>query len=379
MKILHVLPALTKGGAERVAADLANAAVAAGHAVTVLAAYPSDPGLLRDSLSPDIPVRFIQSAPGGQYRAALSWIPRQWAWLSSQDVIHCHMTFAAYFGSLCWMMRGLRQTKGPAIVETIHSVGMKVTRANAVLHPKLAAHRDGVVLMAEDDVWPAFIARQPKIISAVIPNGVAAPKGPASKADATAYRKAAGIPDDALVIGTVGQLRADRQPGLMVEVFERIVRAMGDKVHLLMAGEGDYRPILTELIAAKGLQDRVHLPGVAPGARLPASVMDLYLTLNVGQITGIAALEAAFAGAPLIAIQLNAGHVLGPGDWIWSDPNPAKVAAKAVELLSSPKARVDLAKAQGAHVQARHSVDGMARAYDQFYQKVLESRGRTSA
>ena len=42
MNIVHVVPALTKGGAERVAVELANHAVGSGHKVTLIAGWSVD-------------------------------------------------------------------------------------------------------------------------------------------------------------------------------------------------------------------------------------------------------------------------------------------------------------------------------------------------
>ena len=54
MKIVHVIPALTKGGAERVVVDLANAAVEEGHEVSIVAAVPAPPQLVAHALRPEV-------------------------------------------------------------------------------------------------------------------------------------------------------------------------------------------------------------------------------------------------------------------------------------------------------------------------------------
>ena len=56
MKITHVVPALTKGGGEKVAAELANHASRSGHKTAMIVGWPVDPRLLRDTLLPDVSV-----------------------------------------------------------------------------------------------------------------------------------------------------------------------------------------------------------------------------------------------------------------------------------------------------------------------------------
>ena len=54
MKVIHVLSALTKGGGERIAVELANQSADNGDAVTILAGWPEDPDFLRGNIYPDI-------------------------------------------------------------------------------------------------------------------------------------------------------------------------------------------------------------------------------------------------------------------------------------------------------------------------------------
>jgi glycosyltransferase involved in cell wall biosynthesis len=375
MKIVHLLPALTKGGGEKVAVDLANAAAAAGHQVTVIAGYPVDPTLLRDSVSESVDVRFVSPAGSGRlkiYLDGLFWLKRNARWLAEQDVLHCHLTYGAAMGALARLLRRLRGGERPAIVETYHGVGMFVPTASRWFHSRLATQRDALVLMARDDYWCRFVEARPQLLSEVIPNGVAVPDGAVGDDARGAYRFEAGIPDGAEpVIGTVGQLRADRQPWLYLPIFAELARVLGPKCHFVMAGDGPERGKLEEMVKQYGLDGRVHLPGLAPTARLPIAIMDLYLTLNVGPITGIAALEAAFDRTPIVAIQLIEGRKASPDDWIWSSSDLAEVAAHAAELLGSPDRLKALAENQHAYVTAHHGVDIMAKAYMDLYRRAI--------
>lgn len=382
MKIVHLLPALTKGGGERVAVDLANHAAAAGHEVTMVAGFAYDPAVLRDALDPAVEVRYVSpERPGkaGLYLAGLRWFRRHRAWLRQQDVLHCHLTYGAAMGAFVWLMRRLGRWPRPAIVETYHAVGMPIPAASRWLHARLAARRDVLALMAGDDYWRRFVAKHPKLISAVIPNGVAVPEGEVSANERLAFRRSVGIPDDAeFIVGTVGQLRPERRPSLFLPIFAEIARALGPKTHFILAGDGPELPRLREAVARDGLEGRVHLPGLVPSARLPASMMDLYLTLNVGAITGIAALEAGFAGTPIIAVQLVEGRRSEPGDWIWSSSDTAEVSAHAIDLLRWPKKRAELAERQQAYVKANHVVGVMGEAYEALYRHAIDRRAASS-
>jgi glycosyltransferase involved in cell wall biosynthesis len=117
--------------------------------------------------------------------------------------------------------------------------------------------------------------------------------------------------------------------------------------------------------------DRVHLPGLVEEPALLLAQLDLYLTLNVGSTTGIAALEAAMAGVPILALQLLPGHISTEGDWIWSTTDPVALGSRAAAVLSDPSALRMIAKAQQAHANSHHSVGVMAAHYQAFYESAL--------
>jgi hypothetical protein len=145
MKIVHLLPALTKGGGERMAVDLANAAAAAGHQVTVIAGYPVDPALLRDSLGESVDVRYVSRTRSGRLRNYLDgvlWLQRNASWLADQDVLHCLLTYGAVMGALARLFRRLRRRERPAIVETYHGVGCFVPAASRWFHLPSGHSRD---------------------------------------------------------------------------------------------------------------------------------------------------------------------------------------------------------------------------------------------
>lgn len=376
MKIVHVLPALTKGGGERVVADLANQQAAAGHTVTIIAGLEADPALLSHRLSAQIAL--IALAPRGAslrraYLRSPAWIRARRAWLFEQDIVHCHLTFGSVFGSLVALAKRIAGRCAPAIVETYHAVGMPIPRHHRWLHAQLAARRDGLALMAPDAWWQAFLASRAGLERQVIANGVDFGATPSQAPQQIAEeRLKLGIPDSAkLVVGTVGQLRDERRPWEFMPLFRRIADALGPQVHFVIAGEGQARQRTAAAIAECGLDGRVHLPGQVDSAAQAATVMDLYITLAVGPVVGLAALEAASAGAPVIARQLSPGYRREPEHWFWSSGAEAEIAAEAIRLLSATGERTALAQRQKQHVLANFGAAAMAKSYEDFYRTVL--------
>lgn len=374
MKIVHVLPALTKGGGERVVVELANHAAQAGHQVTVIAACPVDSALLRDALHHDVRVRYVSDSVDsrvGRYFRVLPWLWLHRSWLAEQDILHCHLTYGAIFGTI---VKALRSGKRPSIVETYHAVGMPMPWLMRWFHARLATHRDAFVLMAQDEYWRKFLARRPDLLSKIIPNGISiSDPSCIDVAQRMSYRKELGIPENCrFVIGSVGRLAPERQPWLYLPIFTEIARVLGPEVHFVLAGGGSELDRMRALVTEHGLAGRVHLPGLVLDPRPTMLAIDLYITLNVGATPGVAAMEAAMLGVPVLAVQLLAGYQSGPNEWIWSSANLLDVANQSIQLLRSPSEKLALIERQRSYVRAHHTTEVMASAYSLLYQAIKD-------
>lgn len=372
MRIVHVVPALTKGGAEKVLVDLANEARRRGHDLTVVSGYPVDPRLIRDRLGAAIPLKTI-AVRDGDKRAAYfglpAWLWRNRAWLDSVDVVHCHLTYAALFGTLLKSMQRLRGKRGPAIVETFHGVGMPITPRQRWLAATMAGGRDGFALMAEDPFWLGFLLSHPQLPGAVIPNGLAV-DGVVAEAEARSWRASLEIPVGATLVGTIGRIRAERNPLATLHSFAAAAHALPE-AHFLMGGDGSMLDEMHRQAERIGLGARLHLPGLVLSPPLALANIDLYVSMNVGPITGIAGLEAAAAGVPLIALQARDDYRDGANDWIWSNADPQVVGAEIVRLLRAPEELSAMGQRQKTHVTTQFSVAAAQDAYEALYARAM--------
>jgi glycosyltransferase involved in cell wall biosynthesis len=304
----------------------------------------------------------------------LPWLWRHRLWLAEQDILHCHLTYGAVFGTAVGLWRAALGAQQPAIVETYHAVGMPIPPLHRWFHARLAARRDALALMAEDKYWRAFLTNRPGLLSAFITNGISVSRQyDVEPAIRRAYRRELGIPDECrFVIGTVGMLRPERQPWLYLPIFAEVARIFGSEVHFVLAGGGSELDRMRSLVIEHGLAEQVHLPGLILDPSLPLSIMDLYITLNVGAITGVAALEAALSNLPVLGIQMLAGYQAGPDDWIWSSTDLLEIAERAIKLLQSTTERQTLAEQQRAYARAHHTTEAMASSYYALYQAATE-------
>lgn len=378
LSIVHMLPALDKGGAERVVVDLANLGVAKGHEVSVLVGWKVDETLLRVRLNPAVNVIYMAESPGGKlgrYAFALFWVLRNLGWITRKDVLHLHLTQASLLGTVVYILRNATRKPKPAVVETYHSVGMKISDRLRAIHAWSSRHRDALVLMALDPYWRGFMARNPKLKVEFIPNGVDAPVGPATQEEVNAYLAQIGMPGTAKrIIGTVGGFRPSRRPETLARILIDVLKQTPDDVHALMCGRGTELDKVRALVEAEGMAHRFVLPGLVNEPRVAMSAMSVYLTVNVGEITGIAALEAAFCAVPVVAFQMVGSTESTNEDWIWSNAAPEAVADRIVALLAAPDERARIAEKQHAHVIAEYTAGSMHRKYIDLYRRAMGAR-----
>lgn len=376
MKITHVLPALTKGGAEKVVVDLANASVMSGHEVTVLVGYLVDPNLLRNKLSSSVSVRSIcdQRRPAlARFAKLVPWSLKNWWWIKEQDVLHCHLTLGAVLGTIIWGVRAVARARKPVIIETNHSVGMPIKNWQIAVFRALARWRDGYALMAKNSEWSRHLQKPGMPLLQFVPNGVEVPIQGVSVEATRAFSSQVGLPAEKVpVVGTIGRMVAERNPLAMVDVFAEIQKGLSEigGVHFLMGGEGPETETVRQRAHLHQMGGKIHLPGLIVDPQVAMSAMDLYISVNVGGTTGIAGMEAAAQGVPVIALQMSLDYEPSDRDWIWSSKDPKAVAAKAIELLLDDSLRSEIGKRQRDHVIRNLSAQKMEADYAQFYSRV---------
>jgi glycosyltransferase involved in cell wall biosynthesis len=378
LNITHIVPSLSKGGAERVVVDLANSAVRDGHAVTVVAGWRVDDHLLRTRLDPAVRVVYMSQVRRGiigRYVVGMGWVFLNRNWLTSEDIVHVHLTHASVLGTLIQGLRGLTRSEKPSVVETYHSVGMTIPNLLRAFHAWNCRRRDALALMALDPYWAGFKARHAELSVQLIPNGVDAPVGPAPSGEVRAYCNEIGIRSGTKrVIGTVGQFRPSRQPRKVASILLDVLKRTPEDVHALMCGAGQEHDAVRAMVEAEGMLHRFTLPGMVKEPRIAMSSMSLYVSVNVGQITGIAALEAAFCGVPVVALQMDRSSTRDDDDWIWTSTNPHEISDHIVTMLSDHTKLMETGARQQQLAISRHSVASMHQRYLNLYRNAVAKR-----
>ncbi|MFT3735716.1 MAG: glycosyltransferase [Rhodocyclaceae bacterium] len=114
------------------------------------------------------------------------------------------------------------------------------------------------------------------------------------------YRRAVGIPDGALVVGSVFRFWEEKRPMLWLQMAALLADRYPD-IHFLVVGEGPLRREMESFINAHGLKSRVHLPGARPDVATPLSAMNVFVLTSEFEGTPNVILEAQWLGLPIVS------------------------------------------------------------------------------
>jgi len=154
----------------------------------------------------------------------------------------------------------------------------------------------------------------------------------ATESSRLAARRRLGLPDDALVVGTVGRLAPQKAPHDMVAAIEAMGR---DDVYCVWVGGGPLMQATRRLVERRGLAKRFLLLGERQdvGALLPA--FDVFALASLYEGLPCSIVEAITCGVPVVATAVNAvPEVVVPGrTGLLVPPGAPKLLGKALAYL----------------------------------------------
>lgn len=298
-----------------------------------------------------------------------------------QDVVHCPSAFQAW--------RWLRRERPDLIVLCNHKpvqaalpwIGARIPTV-VTLHEHYERHLrkyKGIASRVDRWIitWP-FEAQVRRLLGEA-PCSEIAPLYPRPEAtllgapERSAARRACGLPEDALVVGYVGQMDGRKDPLATLRLAEHLQAHLGQELHVLFAGREEDRTAraLDAAVAASPLAGRIRRLGPVPEVHTPLAALDLYLMTSRNEgFFPIALIEAMERGIPIVAPSVGGiatRLVDGEGGFLLSKPDDRQPIAP--ELLSATAARVaevlkDPRAWEAIRLKARELARSLTEGYD---------------
>jgi glycosyltransferase involved in cell wall biosynthesis len=191
-------------------------------------------------------------------------------------------------------------------------------------------------------------------------------------------RKLLDLPIGVTMLGSVGRLH----PGKNLTAAIRLL--VGRDWHLALAGQGAERADLVAFATSLGVVDRVHFVGELPPDQIGAFLrsLDVFVFPSVAETFGLAAVEAAEAGVPVVANDLDVLRETLTVDScpcaVFVDVSDPKAFAAAVQRLLDDRDLVAALGARSTQLSRRYSLEAMAERYAGVIEAValrLQKRG----
>jgi glycosyltransferase involved in cell wall biosynthesis len=282
------------------------------------------------------------------------------------DVVHCHHYSSFVYGQLSASL-----WSGPPVVFTEHGrlSDAAPSRKRRLVNPIIGWLPSAVYAVSEDLRRHMVAEGFPQSQVHVVHNGID-PGPQVSGTERRAARAALGLPEDALVVGTVGRLDP-------VKDFETLIRGFAEcadrlpRARLVIVGEGPERASLEAVARDSGLDGLVVFTGHRQDVRALLPAFDLFVNSSIHEGISLTILEAMAARVPVIATSVGGNPEIVTADTGVLVParSPESIARALLELAGDETVRSRMSKAGRARVERSFSAERMFRHYLQSYEQ----------
>lgn len=376
MRILQLSSARSFGGGERHLADLANALAMRGHEVHAALAHdsPLNARLAR------LPSSNVVNLP---LRNALDlksvWQLSRYIRQHEIEIVHAHMArdYPLAMMAVNRVARATKPARAARLVITRHVLfplnrlhAFTLARVSSVIAVSEAVARS----LTQQNIFPPHKLR-------IIPNGIDLARfvQAATTQSREAVRRSLQCAPDALLIGTVGELRELKGHEEFLLAASTIAQRF-KHAHFIIAGSdptgtNEHRRLLERLVTKLKLEGRVHFTGWLEDVAPLLSALNVFVSASRNESFGLAIVEAMACGAPVVATATE-----GAREIIEDEASGALVSIGDVEALAVAVCAMledaDKRKRMSSHalqtVRERFSLTRMVEETEKIYMGALK-------
>lgn len=188
--------------------------------------------------------------------------------------------------------------------------------------------------------------------------------------DKIAKRMELGLPSDALVILSVGEINKNKNHETIIKAIAKLNMK---EVHYIICGQGPLMSYLKKLIRELKLEDKVHLLGYRNDIAEICKSSDIFAFPSKREGLGLAALEAMSIGIPIITSNIHGivDYSINSETGYTCSPMDVGGFAKAIEKLSQDAVlRVEMGQ-HNIEIVEKYNIDNVLRRLNLIYKEVI--------
>ncbi len=280
------------------------------------------------------------------------------------DIMSCHTPLAAYYARMAakgldikviYTAHGFHFYKGAPLFNTL---------VYKTMEKQAAKYTDVLVTINPEDYASAkeFSYKSnggPIYIPGV---GIDVHKIQSLKCSKEELRKELGIPSDALVLYSIGELNENKNHQFVIDTVKEKLRSFN--TYYVIAGDGKLRDYYKAYLEKEQLTDKVLFLGFRKDARRLLYVGDIFVFPSKREGLPVSVIEAMSAGLPIVATDIRGNHDLiqdGKNGYLYPVDNQ-KVFKEKINLLANDsklRETLGLQAQKDAEVYSIENVDPM--------------------
>ena len=369
IRVIHIVPMLSPGGAERVAVHIVNGLNRQRFEPIIISfADPMNCDLDQMLAQAGVEVRYLGKKSGFDYRMyrRLHRVLTEY----QPDVVHTHLQVLRY------ALPTMLLLGNPVLLHTVHNLAEREIEPPArVVHRYAFSHGVVPIAVAEEvalSMKRLYKIAQCRVIANCIPTGrYASPQVPREQ-----WRAQEGFENDGVLFVCVARFARQKNHAMLLKAFA-IGPASDPRARLLLVGDGVLRGELEAEASALGLGDRVRFLGLRTDIPEILGASDVFVLSSDYEGNPLSILEAMAAGLPTVATAVGGVPSLLADETggVLVQPGDAEGFSKAIgSLLGNRQLRESMGAAAARRAREHFDVTNMVRAYEEVYESLYSSR-----
>lgn len=372
IKVVHVVPMLGPGGAERVAADIVTVLNRQRFEVAVVSIWRRVGCELESLLDKcGVHVEYLGKGWGfdGRTYHRLHRVLRE----LHPDVVHTHLHVLRY------ALPSLLLLKPAGVVHTVHNLAERETETRARCIQRYALNHGIVPVAVSEEVAISLNQLYGIRQCRVIPNGISQHRYANPQTARSKWRAREGFRDDQILFVCVARFAEQKNHALLLKAFAQ-GPASDPNAHLVLVGEGGLQEQLESQAEDLGVSRQVHFLGLRTDIPDVLGATDVFVLSSAWEGNPLSMMEAMAAGLPIVSTAVGGvpdliangreGFLVPPGD--------VKGFSGAMTfLLRDRETRRSMGTAAAQRAKENFDVSKMVRAYEQLYENLIDHMHRS--
>ncbi len=288
------------------------------------------------------------------------------------DILHTSLFYANFFGriaSLFWK---------PSVIITEERSMYTEKKFYHIMLDKLLSGMTDKIIVCSNSVLE-FTVQQEKIGKEkfyLIYNAVDADRFSVNETK-EALRRRYGFPEQGFIVGSVGSLIPKKGHNLLIEAAVDLSKNIPD-FRLLIIGEGESKPFLTEMSRRYGLNNSVNFLGARSDVPQLLKAMDVFILPSFQEGFPRTIIEAMYTGLPVMASKISGiPEIISDGEngLLLPVGNSAIIVAKCLMLYNDPGLRNKIGSSAKKKIESGYLPKDYVQKLEELYAGTLRDKG----